>query len=56
MVVNDLPNLKENDLKDFRTVHLHTGEPSDYNLIIVYTEPMFDKQQSLDFLKSEGLF
>jgi hypothetical protein len=56
MVVNDLPNLKEADLKDFRTVHLHAGEPDNYNLVIVYPKPMLDKQQSLDFLKSEGLF
>jgi len=56
MVVNDLPNLKENDLKDFRTVHLHAGEPADYNLTILYPKPLLDKQQSIDFLKSEGLF
>jgi hypothetical protein len=56
MVNNECPNLKEEDLKDFRFAHLHDALPENYNLVIFYPEMMLDKKASIDFLKNEGLF
>lgn len=54
-MVNDLPNLKADDKKDYRFSHLYDIEIKDYNLVIVYHEPQLSKEQCLNFLKLEGI-
>ena len=53
---NDLPNLKEEDEKDFRFKHLYEPPPTDYNLEVMYHKPIFSKNESVDYLKKLGLF
>ena len=55
-MLNELPDLEEEDKKDFRFAHLHHPEPENYNLVIYFPPMMIDKKESIDFLKSEGLF
>ena len=56
MVNNQDPNSPEEDKNDFRFAHLHYPEPENYNLVINFPRMMMAKNESLDFLKKEGLF
>ena len=54
-MLNDLPNLKEEDQKDYRFSHLHKTEVENYDLVIVYHKPVLSREKTLNFLNSNLL-
>jgi hypothetical protein len=54
-MLNDLPNLKEEDQKDYRFSHLHKTEVENYDLVVVYHKPVLSREKTLNFLKLEGI-
>ena len=55
-MLNDLPNLKEEDQKDYRFAYLYKTEVENYDLVVVYPKPILSKEQAQNFLRMKGIF